>query len=144
MTEKDVLIFVRGEQLYEGAEPDVTELTTEGTMTVTDDGDTVLTYRETELTGMEGTVTCFTIRGNVVTLARTGAVSSQIVFQKGRQHSSFYETPWGALSVDVTTSCLALRLGERGGVMEIGYSIAVEHQVTGRCRFKIRVRERMR
>ena len=144
MTEKDVLIFVRGEQYYEGAEPDVTELMTEGTMTVTENGDTVLAYRETELTGMEGTVTCFIIHGDVVTLARTGAVSSQIVFQKGKQHSSFYETPWGALSVDVTTSGLALRMGERGGVMEIKYSIAVEHQVTGRCHFKIRVKEAIR
>ena len=144
MTEKDVLIFVRGEQYYENAEPDVTELMTEGTMTITEDGDTVLTYHETELTGMEGTVTCFIIHGDMVTLARTGAVSSQIVFQKGKQHSSFYETPWGALAVDVTTSGLALRMGERGGVMEIRYSIAVEHQVTGRCHFKIRVRERMR
>ncbi len=144
MTEKDVLIFVRGEQYYEGAEPDITELMTEGTMTVTDEGDTVLSYRETELTGMEGTVTCFMIHGDTVTLERTGTVSSQIVFQKGKQHSSFYETPWGALSVDVTTSSLAMRLGERGGVMEIKYSIAVEHQVTGRCHFKIRVRERMR
>ena len=144
MTEKDVLIFVRGEQYYEGVEPDITELMTEGTMTVTDDGDTVLSYRETELTGMEGTVTCFIIHGDTVTLARAGSVSSQIVFQKGKQHSSFYETPWGALSVDVTTSSLAMKLGERGGVMEIKYSIAVEHQVTGRCHFKIRVRERMR
>ena len=144
MTEKDVLIFVRGEQHYEDAEPDVTELMTEGTMTISDDGCMELTYLETELTGMEGTVTTFAIRGGIVTLTRTGSVSSQIVFQKGKQHSSFYETPWGALSVDVTTSCLALRLGERGGVMEIGYSIAVEHQVTGRCHFKIRVRERMR
>mgnify|MGYP001044642354 FL=1 len=144
MTEKNVLIFVRGEQQYEGVEPDVTELMTEGTMIVAENGDTVLSYQETELTGMEGTLTCFIIHGDTVTLARSGAVSSQIVFQKGKQHSSFYETPWGALSVDVTTSCLAMKLGERGGVMEIKYCIAVEHQVAGRCHFKIRVRERMR
>ena len=144
MTEKNVLIFVRGEQQYEGVEPDVTELMTEGTMIVAENGDTVLSYQETALPGMEGTLTCCILHGDTGTLARSGAVSSQIVFQKGKQHSSFYETPWGALSVDVTTSCLAMKLGERGGVMEIKYSIAVEHQVTGRCHFKIRVRERMR
>ena len=53
MTEKNVLIFVRGEQQYEGVEPDVTELMTEGTMIVAENGDTVLSYQETELTGME-------------------------------------------------------------------------------------------
>ena len=141
--EKQIILFVRGEQTYDSDSPEVTELATEGRMTM-DGGEITLTYQESELTGMEGTVTTFAICGGIVTLTRTGSVSSQIVFQKGKQHSSFYETPWGALSVDVTTSCLAMKLGERGGVMEIKYSIAVEHQVTGRCHFKIRVRERMR
>ena len=63
---------------------------------------------------------------------------------QGRPHSSIYQTPWGALEVDITTSRLAHRLGERGGVLEIRYTIAVGHQVMGKNQFKIRVREKMR
>ena len=50
MMEKPVIIFVRGEQTYDGALPEVTELATEGVMTL-DGGETSLTYEESELTG---------------------------------------------------------------------------------------------
>ena len=144
ITEKEVIIFVRGEQYYDDIDPDETELMTEGSMTIAGDGGIVLEYQETELTGMEGTTTRFTIRDDMVTLTRTGRVNSQMVFQRGKRHSSLYETPWGTMMVDITTTTLAYRLNSRGGILEIKYTIAVDHQVTGQNQFKIRVRERAR
>ena len=136
-----VLLSIRGEQYFDGIDPDETELMTEGTMVLTEDG-MVLSYEESELTGMEGTTTTFEIKGPRVTLTRSGAVNSQMVFEEGRQHTSLYETPFGELSVDIQTSELKHNLSERGGLMEIKYSIAVEHTVTGRNCFKIRVRRK--
>ena len=144
MIEKQVIIFVRGEQYYNGADPDDVELISEGTMTIADDGEIVLAYQETELTGMEGTTTRFSIRGDTVVLTRSGGVNSQMIFRRGMPNRSLYETAWGTLMVDITTSRLVHRLGEHGGILEIQYTIAVEHQVTGRNQFKIRVREKMR
>ena len=134
-----VLLSIRGEQYFDDIDPDATELMTEGTMVLTEDG-MVLSYEETELTGMEGTTTTFEVKGPQVILTRTGTVNSQMVFEEGRQHTSLYETPYGELTVDIQTSHLRHNLTERGGVMEIKYSIAVEHTVTGRNCFKIRVR----
>ena len=136
-----VLLSIRGEQYFDDIDPDATELMTEGTMEVTEDG-IVLSYEESELTGMEGTTTTFEVKGPRVTLSRSGAVNSQMVFEEGRQHTSLYETPFGELSVDIQTSELKHNLSERGGLMEIKYSIAVEHTVTGRNCFKIRVRRK--
>nr|WP_326185464.1 DUF1934 domain-containing protein [uncultured Oscillibacter sp.] len=136
-----VLLSIRGEQYFDGIDPDATELMTEGTMTLTEDG-MALSYQETELTGMEGTTTTFEVKGPRVTLIRSGAVNSQMIFEEGRQHTSLYETPFGELTVDIQTSALKHNLTERGGVMEIRYSIAVEHTVTGRNRFKIRVKRK--
>lgn len=144
MIEKEVILFVRGEQQFDGVDPDQTELISEGVMTIADDGTIGLSYEETELTGMEGTTTSFTIQGDTVTLTRTGAVTSQMVFQPGQPHSSLYNTPWGALTVDITTSRVAHRLTERGGIIDIRFSISVEHQATGSNHFHIRVREKMR
>ena len=134
-----VLLSIRGEQYFDDIDPDATELMTEGTMALTEDG-IVLSYEESELTGMEGTTTTFEVKGPRVTLTRSGAVNSQMVFEEGRQHTSLYETPFGELTVDIQTSTLKHNLTQRGGVMEIKYSIAVEHTVTGRNCFKIRVR----
>lgn len=134
-----VLLTIRAEQDYDGAGPDATELMTEGSMTLAEDLIT-LDYRETALTGMEGATTSFQVRGPQVILVRTGSVNSQMVFEEGRQHTSLYETPYGELTVDIQTSRLRHNLSEQGGIMEIRYSIAVEHAVTGRNRFKIQVR----
>ena len=134
-----VLLSIRGEQYFDDIDTDATELMTEGTMVLTEDG-MVLSYQESQLTGMEGTTTTFEVKGPRVTLIRSGTVNSQMVFEEGRQHTSLYETPFGELTVDIQTSTLKHNLTQRGGVMEIKYSIAVEHTVTGRYCFKIRVR----
>lgn len=138
-TSLPVLLSVRGEQYFEDVDPDATELMTEGTLTVIPEG-FVIAYEESKLTGMEGTTTTFEVKGPVVTLTRTGKVNSQMVFEKGRQHTSLYETPFGELTVDIQTSELRHTLTARGGLVEIRYSIAVEHTVTGRNSFKIRVK----
>ena len=136
-----VLLSIRGEQYFDDIDPDATELMTEGSMVLTGDG-MVLTYEESQLTGMEGTTTTFEVKGPRVILTRTGTVNSQMVFEEGRQHTSLYETPFGELSVDIQTGRLRHNLTERGGIMEIQYSIAVEHTVTGRNCFKIRVKRK--
>ena len=130
-----VLLFIRGEQYFDDVDPDATELTTEGTLELTEEG-LLLTYQETALTGMEGTTTTFEVSGPQVILRRVGSVNSQMVFEEGRQQT------YGELSVDIQTSALRHNLSERGGLLEIKYSIAVEHTVTGRNSFKIRVKRK--
>ncbi len=141
--EKQIILFVRGEQTYDSVSPEVTELATEGIMTINGE-EVTLTYQESEITGMEGTTTRFIVRGDTVVLERTGMIVSRMEFKQGERSSSFYETPWGTMAVDIATTKLAHRLTERGGVMEIAFTIAVNHQVTGENRFKVRVREAAR
>ena len=136
-----VMLFIRGEQYFDDVDPDATELMTEGILERTAGG-LRLTYQETALTGMEGTTTTFEVSGPQVILRRAGTVNSQMVFEEGRQHTSLYETPYGELSVDIQTSALRHNLSERGGLLEIKYSIAVEHTATGRNSFKIRVKRK--
>ncbi|MBU5627856.1 DUF1934 domain-containing protein [Oscillibacter sp. MSJ-2] len=137
----EVLITVRGEQYFEEADPDATELMTEGVLLPTAEG-LVLRYEESELTGMTGTTTTFEIRGRQVILTRSGSVNSQMVFEHGVQHTSLYETLYGELTVDISTSLLENHMTERGGTLEIRYSIAIEHSVTGRNCFYITVKEK--
>ena len=136
-----VLLTIRGEQYFDDVDPDETKLMTEGTMEITDAG-YLLSYQETELTGMEGTTTTFEVKDKQVILTRSGTVNSQMIFEEGRQHTSLYETPFGELPVDIQTSMLRHNLSQRGGLMEIKYSIAVAHTVTGRNCFKIQAKRK--
>ena len=142
MEEKKVILYVRGEQYFEDVDPEATELISEGVMTISDGGVITLVYDETELTGLEGTTTTFVIDGGMVTLTRSGELNSQMIFQMGKRHTSLYETPFGELSIDIQTSRLRHNLTEQGGIMDLRYSISVEHAAAGRNAFKIRVRRR--
>lgn len=138
--EKEVIISIKGRQEYENAPPDTMELVTKGWLQ-RDEGGFTLTYQESEVTGMEGTLTTFQIEPERVTLLRTGEFNSQMVFQEGRRHLSMYDTPYGAMSIGVNTRRLLARLDEAGGKIEIDYAIEIDHTVAGRNVFQISVSE---
>lgn len=140
--EKQVLLSIRGQQSFDGVdEPEVTELLTEGTMT-TDGGGVTLVYQESELTGLEGTMTTIQVEPESVTILREGEVNSQMVFQEGRKHLSLYNTPFGALTMGVSTRRMKVDMDETGGSIEIDYALEIDHAVAGQNLFQIYVRTR--
>ncbi|RHR11089.1 DUF1934 domain-containing protein [Pseudoflavonifractor sp. AF19-9AC] len=138
--EKDVVISIKGIQKYEGQDSDTIELVTEGRLT-RDEGGYTLSYQESELTGLEGTLTTIQVEGEQVTLMRVGEVNSQMVFQEGRRHLSMYNTPYGAMAIGVNTRHLLAELTDQGGDIEIDYAIEVDHAIAGRNIFQIKVKE---
>lgn len=138
--EKNVIISIKGVQRLEDADPDTMELVTEGRLE--QDGNSyTLSYQESELTGLEGTMTTIQVEGEQVTLMRMGEFNSQMVFQEGRRHLSMYNTPYGAMSVGVNTRHLLADLSDKGGDIEIDYAIEIDHAIAGRSVFQIKVRE---
>ena len=138
--EKDVVISIKGIQKYEGQDSDTIELVTEGRLT-RDEGGYTLSYQESELTGLEGTLTTIQVEGEQVTLMRVGEVNSQMVFQEGRRHLSMYNTPYGAMAIGVNTRHLLAELDDHGGNIEIDYCIEVDHAVASRNIFCIQFKE---
>ena len=138
--EKEVVISIRGMQKYEGTPPDVVELVTEGRLAREGESYT-LSYQESEITGLGGTLTTLQVEGEQVTLMRVGEYNSQMVFQEGRRHLSMYNTPYGAMTIGVNTRHLLAQLTDQGGDIEVDYAIEVDHAMTGRSIFRINVKE---
>ena len=139
---QNVILSIRGQQIIDNEEPEVTELVTEGVLTGNEGEGYTLRYQESELTGLEGTQTTFRIEKDCVTLLREGQVNSQMVFQEGRRHLSMYNTPYGALSIGVNTRRMKVNLDDAGGDIEIDYAIEIDHAVAGQNLFQINVRSR--
>ena len=138
--EKEVIISIKGMQKYENAEPDTIELVTGGRLER--DGESfTLSYQESAVTGMDGTLTTFQIEPERVTLLRVGEYTSQMVFQEGRRHLSMYNTPYGAMAIGVNTRHLLADLNDQGGDIEIDYAIEIDHAIAGRNVFQIKVKE---
>ena len=138
--EKPVIISIRGVQSTSPGEEDVMELFTQGVLDGTD-GDITLSYRESELTGLDGTVTTFRIGKDKITLTREGTLNSEMVFQEGKEHVSLYETPYGGLTLGVKTRKARSDIGMTGGDLEIRYALEVDNEKIGENSFFIQVRE---
>jgi len=140
---KDVIISIKGIQgagPYLMEETDAIELITSGEYSH-EGSETVFSYMESEMTGMEGTRTTFHVSPRMVTLTREGTLNAQMVFEQGKKHMFLYETPYGATSMGVDTRRLAYGLGDDGGKMEIDYTIDVDSVVVSENSFVISVRE---
>ena len=135
-----VMISVRGEQYFDDVDPNATELMTEGTLEQTEDG-FLLSYQETELTGMEGTLTTFRIAPDRITLLREGTINSEMIFEEGQKHFSLYETPFGGLMLGVNTHRAKARIGEGGGSLSIRYALEADSQLIGENAFESQVTE---
>lgn len=91
--ENNVIISIKGKQSYEDMEDETIELVTEGRLDPDGTEGYTLSYQESELTGLEGTLTTLQIEPERITLLRIGEVNSQMVFEQGRRHLSLYDTP---------------------------------------------------
>ena len=140
--DKSVIISIRGVQSLNDDPPEVIELVTEGRLMDCGDAGYTLSYQESEITGLEGTLTTFQVEPDCITLMRMGEFNSQMVFQPGRRHFSMYDTPYGALSIGVNTKKMRADLDENGGEIEIDSAIEIDHAVAGENTFRIDVREK--
>ena len=134
-----VVLSIRGRQSYDGQEPDVIELVTDGTMAFVDGGWDI-SYEETELTGMAGVTTTFRVEPGKVTLRRTGKLRSEMVFQEGVRHESLYQLDFGALLMTVTAKQVYFDIVPDGGVIDIVYSIEIENSAAGIVDYHLDIR----
>lgn len=139
--EKPVIISIKSVQNMDGQE-DTMELVTQGVLRRSSEEEGfALVYPETELTGLEGTLTTFRIAPDRITLLREGTINSEMIFEEGQKHFSLYETPFGGLMLGVNTHRAKARMGEAGGSLSIRYALEADSQLIGENAFEIQVTE---
>ena len=136
---KEVVLSLRGTQTYEGQEPDVIELITEGTMEFRDGGWDI-SYEESELTGLAGVTTTFRVEPGKVILERTGNLRSRMVFEKDVPHDSLYQMSFGTLMLTVCAKFLFVDILPEGGVLDLLYSIEIENNAAGMVDYHLDIR----
>lgn len=104
-------------------------------------GDWILTYREGAESGLGSTRTTLRVERGRVTLNRTGELTSQMVFEVGRPHTSLYETPYGKLPMTIRTLKLKTELTEAGGTVLIHYHIELGGGSAGETRLRLTLRK---
>lgn len=133
-----IMINIDGTQNFGNGDTNNVELTTEGELIVSENSYT-LKYKESELTGMEGTTTEITVDDNgIVNLVRSGTVNSNLVFEEGKRHLSYYDTADGAFSIGVFASYVDTVLEQHYGEISITYAMDVDDKPIGENEIRVR------
>ncbi len=135
------LISILGEQKLDG-ETDKIEVLTGGNFIKKKDH-FYIGYKEYD---DENPETCYNnlikVEGDMVTINRKGPTRSHLLLQRGRRHQCIYQTIAGDLNIGVFTKTLENRLGERGGTLEVSYTLDFNTDFVSENRFFIRVEEK--
>ena len=134
-----VVLSIRGSQRYADQEPEVIELVTEGTMELRNGG-LDISYQESALTGLEGVTTTFRVEPGKVTLRRTGALNSEMVFEEGVSHDSLYQMAFGTLMLTVKATFVYFDIVPDGGVIDLSYDINIENTEAGVIDYHLDIR----
>jgi len=136
---RKVLLSITVKQTYQGQEPEVMELVSEGTMEFANGGWDI-SYQESDLTGLQGVTTTFRVEPDKVTLIRTGPLRSTMEFRIGESHDSLYQMEFGALMLTVTTRHLFFDILPEGGCIDLVYDIEIEKSEGGTVDYHLDIR----
>lgn len=143
METKKVRVTVLSSQVTDGRESEPVALTVFGELTVVEEQVYDLTYTEyatDEGMGRVAVRTTFHITGGSISLNRgVEDLTYQMVFEKGKQHHSIYQTPCGEVDVTVCPLQMWSDLTPQGGMIELYYSLQMEHQLVGYNSLRIEV-----
>ncbi len=117
---KEAIIKITDRHIQEGEELSA-ELTTSGTLEFRPDGFTV-TYVETD-EELKGCTTVLNYRDGAIVMTRTGKYNTELIIEKDRRHTCFYQTPFGELMMGVYTKNIFTDMTENGGSLRFSYTI---------------------
>ena len=114
------------------------ELSTEGVMNI--DGEKVeLVYEESEITGMQGSKTSVYFEKSnegFVSMLRSGAVSTSLLFEKGKRHHCVYNTPIMPFEICVKTLKVVNNILTDGALF-LDYIIEIRGAQAERTKFEL-------
>lgn len=138
---KEYLISILGEQKLDG-EKDKIEVVTAGNFMKKKDH-YYIGYKEYDDDNPD---ICFDnlikVEENMVTISRKGPMRSTLLLEHGRRHQCVYQTIAGDLIIGVFTKTLNNNLSERGGTLEVSYTLDFNTDLVSENRFYITVEER--
>lgn len=138
------MLKIVGKQLFGlSEEEEQLEFMTEGKFYEKDDS-IYLSYDESEFSGMEGCTTSLKITGDKIQMRRFGhsvPLDTEIQFEKGKRFTGYYDTPFGAVEMEVLTNDIVNNINKDAakGTLNIDYHISLRGLSEGRNRLDIEI-----
>ena len=139
---KTIMMRIIGTQVNAEMEEDQMEFVTEGKLY--QKGDSLyLLYDESEISGMPGCKTRLKLKDGIIKMKRVGekvGMDTEIEFEKGKRYTGYYDTPFGAIEMEVLTNHIENNLTpEVTGTLDIDYHISLKGLAEGRNKLNIQL-----
>lgn len=104
-------------------------------------GKHVISYKEyfkDEETGKDATVSnLLKISNDTVTITKRGATNTEMTFKEGKQHTGFYETPFGSMQMRLDTSRVDITVENDKIELTIDYGLDMNYSHISDCTINI-------
>ena len=143
LSEADVFVNSMLEPQGDEDEPQSMEMFSDARLRLTDDMFS-LSYEESELTGMEGTSSQLSFmrsQPELVTMLRSGSVSTALVFEPNKRHFCTYKTPFMPFEVCVHTLKIDNKLLGEAATLDLDYIVEIRGAQAERCRLHLEIKE---
>jgi len=134
---KKAIVSVVSRQISED-EKDI-EVVTPGEFYKKDDSYYVV-YKETEISGMEGTTTTLKINPDSFTLIRMGTTTTKMEFEQDNEKLVLYNTPYGVMELKIATKDLKVNVNDQGGDVLINYNMTIGGQKPQLTELKVNIK----
>lgn len=140
---KDIMLKIVGKQITsDSTDEEQIEFITEGKMYERNEA-LYLVYEESEVSGMPGCKTSLKLKGDTIRMKRFSdkvGLDTVIEFQKGCRYEGYYDTPFGAIEMEVLTNNLVNNITQDGkGTIDIDYHVSLKGLSEGRSSLNIEV-----
>lgn len=135
----NAVITIKSTQGLEFAKSDEIEFVTDGEY-LHDESGSIIKYMESEITGLTGTETAVSVRGNEVIVRRRGTLNSRMEFREGEKSRFLYDTQFGSTTLSVDTRKIKTRMDPTGAEIQIDYIVDMDHAVVSRNSLKLNVK----
>jgi len=137
---RKVVVTVVGTQTDGSGGDDRIELVTTGTCQEKN-GVQYITYRESEISGLEGTTTLLKVFGDHFAVIRMGAVEHKQEFFPEQKCYSTYITPFGAMKMCAYTKRMEVTLARCTGSLFAEYDLEINGQWQSSNTLSVTIRE---
>ena len=135
------IITVVGKQTVDD-ESDKIEVITEGELRE-ENGKITITYPEyPEDDPAKKTDTTVILDKGILSIERTGEMSSHLILEQGVRHECLYSTPVGQMFIGIFTDSISADINEHGGEINAAYQLDFNRTVVSYNEFYISVKEK--
>lgn len=81
---------------------------------------------------------------SVLEIIKTGITNSHMIFENGKSHLTFYDTPYGRMHVEMYTRNVDIRVKEDAIDIDVDYTMDINCEPAAECRILMNIKSKKR